>query len=55
MINLKRQSRGYYGAPINDERILFFEYIKEAHDLCKDRITEDCSIKTLNALGIEYD
>lgn len=39
---------------IKDQRILFFEYVKVAHDLCRTRITKECSMKALKSLGMEF-
>lgn len=33
----------------------FFEYIKLAHDLCRDRITEECSYEVMETLEINDD
>lgn len=52
VLNLKKFSTGFFGKPMKDQRILFFEYVKTAHDLCRTRITKDCSMKALKALGI---
>lgn len=52
VLNLTKYSKGFFGKPMKDQRILFFEYVKIAHDLCRTRITKECSMKALKALGI---
>lgn len=35
------------------ERTAYFEYVKRAHSLCQNRITEDCSNTVMKALDID--
>ena len=43
------------GRPLHKKAAYFFEYLKLAHDLCRERITEDCSYKVMEALKINDD
>ena len=53
--DIKRQTHNFWGIPINDQRVLFFRYVAEAHELCRNRITEECSKLALKALELPYE
>jgi len=53
--DLERKTHNNWGFPIVDQRVLFFRYIAEAHELCRNRITEECSKLALEALGLPFE
>ena len=53
--DIKRSTHNDWGIPVNDQRVLFFRYVAEAHELCRDRITTECSKLALKALGLSYE
>jgi hypothetical protein len=38
----------------HDYTVAYFEYIKQVHELCRNRITEHCSKQALHALNIDH-
>ena len=36
-------------------KILYFEYVKLIHQVCRDRLTEECSREVMNSLKIDWD
>ena len=40
---------------IPNEDIIFYDYVSEAHELCRTRVTEECSKLVMEAVGLPFE